>query len=110
MNKDDFRVSLDAQNTLQKIKDVQLEFSELIDEEIIDVKDGKILATLIFEKYFFRASNWAALIVTINNIEEVTHVHVVSTGSASSMLGFDWGSAKSFVNSIRKSLEDYIIE
>ena len=71
MNKDNFKVSLDALSTLKKIKDIQGDFSELINEEIIDVKNGKIVATLIFEKYYLRSSNWAALIVTVDNIEEI---------------------------------------
>ncbi len=110
MNKDNFKVSLDALSTLKKIKDIQGDFSELINEEIIDVKNGKIVATLIFEKYYLRSSNWAALIVTVDNIEEVTQLHIVSTASASNVLGLDWGSSKNFVNNIRKSLINYIIE
>lgn len=109
MNKDNFKVSLDALSTIEKIKNGQIEFSELMNEEIIDVKNGKIVATLIFEKYYFRSGNWAALIATVDNIEELTHLRIVSIGSSGNVLNFDFGSAKSFVNSIRVSLADYII-
>ncbi|MDY0234746.1 MAG: DUF6054 family protein [Gudongella sp.] len=109
MSKDNFKVSLDALSTLEIIKNAQT--SELVHEEIIDVGNGKMVATLIFEKYFIRASNRAALIITLDNIEGVTDLRVVSTGSSQGVfLNFDWGAADSFVSSVRKALKDYIVE
>ena len=109
MSKDNFRVSLDALTTLETIKKAQ--DSELVHEEIVDVGNGKMVATLIFEKYFMRASNRAALIVTLDNIEDYTDLRVISTGSSQGMfLNFDWGAADSFVSSVRRSLKEYILE
>lgn len=109
MSKDNFRVSLDALSTLEMIKNSQ--DSELVHEEIIDVGNRKMVATLIFEKYFIRAKNRAALIVTLDNIEEYTDIRVISTGSSLGMfLNFDWGAADSFVSSVRRSLKEYILE
>ncbi|NMA49943.1 MAG: hypothetical protein GX947_09315 [Tissierellia bacterium] len=109
MSKDNFRVSLDALTTLETIKNAQ--DSELVHEEIVDVGNGKMVATLIFEKYFMRAKNRAALIVTLDNIENHTDLRVISTGSSQGMfLNFDWGAADSFVSSVRRSLKEYILE
>ncbi len=108
MSKDNFKVSLDALTTLETIKNSQ--DSELVHEEIVDVGNGKMVATLIFEKYFIRAKNRAALVITLDNIEDHTDLRIISTGSSQGMIfNFDWGAADSFVSSVRKSLEDYII-
>ncbi len=109
MSKDNFKVSLDALSTLEIIKKAQT--AELVHEEIIDVGNGKMVATLIFDKYFIRASNRAALIITLDNIDGITDLRVVSTGSSQGMfINFDWGAADSFVSSVRKALNDYIVE
>lgn len=108
MSKDNFKVSLDALTTLEIIKNTH---TELVHEEIIDVGKGKMVATLIFEKYFIRASNRAALVVTLDNIEGHTDLRVISTGSSQGIIfNFDWGAADSFVSGVRKALKDYIIE
>ena len=108
MSKDNFKVTLDALTTLETIKNSQ--DSELVHEEIVDVGNGKMVATLIFEKYFIRAKNRAALVITLDNIEDHTDLRIISTGSSQGMIfNFDWGAADSFVSSVRKSLEDYII-
>lgn len=109
MSKDNFKVSLDALTTLETIKNGQ--DSELVHEEIVDVENGKMVATLIFEKYFIRAKNRAALVVILDNLENYTDLRVISTGSSQGMIfNFDWGAADSFVNSVRRSLEGYIID
>lgn len=109
MSKDNFKVSLDALTTLETIKNGQ--DSELVHEEILDVENGKMVATLIFEKYFIRAKNRAALVVILDNLENYTDLRVISTGSSQGMIfNFDWGAADSFVNSVRRSLEGYIID
>lgn len=109
MSKDNFKVSLNALSTLEIIKNTQT--AELVHEEIIDVGNEKMVATLIFEKYYIRASNRAALIITLDNIEGLTDLRVVSTGSSQGIfVNFDWGAADSFVSSVRKALKDYIVE
>lgn len=109
MSNDNFKVSLDALTTLETIKNGQ--DSELVHEEIVDVENGKMVATLIFEKYFIRAKNRAALVVILDNLENYTDLRVISTGSSQGMIfNFDWGAADSFVNSVRRSLEGYIID
>lgn len=108
MSKTGFKVSLPLIQAMELIKEGQN--SELVHEEILDIGDGKLTATLIFEKYFFRSSNRAALIVILDNLEGVTDLRVVSTGSSQGLVfNFDWGASSDFVESVRWSLKDYII-
>ena len=108
MSKIDFKVSLPLIQAMELIKEGQN--SELVHEEVLDIGNGKLTGTLIFEKYFFRSSNRAALIVILDNLEGVTDLRVVSTGSSQGLvINFDWGAASDFVKSVRWSLKDYII-
>lgn len=108
MSKIGFKVSLPLIQAIELIKEGQN--SELVHEEILDIGDGKLTATLIFEKYFFRSSNRAALIVILDNLEGVTDLRVISTGSSQGLvINFDWGAASDFVESVRRSLKDYIV-
>lgn len=108
MSKIDFKVSLPLIQAMELIKEGQN--SELVHEEVLDIGNGKLTGTLIFEKYFFRSSNRAALVVILDNLEGVTDLRVVSTGSSQGLvINFDWGAASDFVESVRWSLKDYII-
>lgn len=78
---------------------------------LIDLGNNKYIGTMVFEKYYFRVSNRAALVVIIDNIKGTTGVRAISTGSSQDMIfNFDWGAADNFTNSVRNILEEYIIK
>lgn len=84
--------------------------ADLVHEEFFDLGEGRFIGTLIYEKYYMRAGNRAALVVIIDNIKGYTDVRAISTGSSQGMfLNFDWGAADSFARSVEKILENYII-
>lgn len=104
-----YKVSLKPLRAFELIK--QGQYAELIYEEYLAVDENKFTATLIYEKYYFRASNRAALIILINNFNGVTEVKAISTGSSQGVVfNLDWGAADNFANSVGKTLRDYIIE
>jgi len=108
MSKINFKVNLNPVEAMEIIK--QHQASTLVHEEILDIGSGKVVATLIFEKYYMRTSNRAALIITLDNLEELTDLRVVSTGTSQGVfLNFDWGAGDNYVESVRKSLKDYIV-
>ncbi|SRR5690554_6162066 len=108
MSKDNFKVSLSPVEALEIIKSEQS--SELVHEEILDIGNGKVVATLIFEKYYMRTSNRAALMVILDNLEGVTDLRVISTGSSQGVIfNFDWGASSDYVASVKKSLGEYIL-
>lgn len=108
MSKIEFKVDLSLVEAMARIKEDQS--SELVHEELLDIGEGKLSGTLIFEKYFFRSKNRAALIVMMDNLEGTTDLRVVSTGSSQGLVfNFDWGAAIDFAESVRNSLKDHII-
>ncbi|MGJ8729868.1 DUF6054 family protein [Listeria aquatica] len=79
-------------------------------EEIRDFGEGKKLATLAYEKYYFRASNRAALFITINNFHGESEVTAISTGSSDNLIfNIDWGAANSYIRSVQKVLHPVLI-
>ncbi len=103
-----FNVSITPEAAMGLLKEHQK--AELVDEEIFDLGDGRCIATLIFEKYYFRASNRAALMVVIDNINGKTKVKSVATGSSQGFVfNFDWGAADDFAGSVEDILSSYII-
>ena len=109
MSKYNFKVNIDPEAALGIVKGHQN--SDLVHEEFFDLGEGRSTGTLIFEKYYFRASNRAALIVIIDNLQGFTEVRSISTGSSQGMIfNFDWGAADNFANSVKESLREYIIE
>ncbi|MDX9918006.1 MAG: DUF6054 family protein [Gudongella sp.] len=108
MSKDLLRVNLPLQVAMQFVKDGQK--SDLVHEEILDFGNGKLSGTLIFEKYYFRAENRAALIVLFDNLKDYTEIRVISTGSTQGIfLKIDWGAADDFASSVRKTLKNHLV-
>lgn len=82
--------------------------AELVYSDKYDLGNGKVLAISIFEKYFFRSSNRAALTVIFENSYGDTQVKAISTGSSQGILfNIDYGAADSFVNSVEKILKGH---
>lgn len=109
MSKYVFNVSISPEEAYELIK--QEEIAELIDEELVDFENGIYIGTLIFEKYYFRTSNRAALIVVVDNVNGKTRVKSIATGTSQGLIfNFDWGAADNFAGSVRDILAGFIIE
>ena len=108
MSKYNFIVDISAKKTFNLIKGKQT--ADLVHEESFDIEEGKFIGTLVFEKYYFRSQNRAALIVIIDNFKGVTSVRSISTGSSQGLfLNFDWGAADDFASSVKEILKDYLV-
>lgn len=104
-----FVVGLMPSEVISKVKSE--ENADLVYEEFNEIGNGKYYGTLIFEKYFFRASNRAALVVLVNNLNGKTVITLVATGSSKGLFfKGDWGAANSFAGSVKKILKSYITE
>lgn len=109
MGKCDFKVSISPVEALSFVRDN--EDAELVHEETHDLGDGRYIGTLIFEKYFMRVSSRVALAVIADNINGVTGIRAISTGSSQGLfLNFDWGASDDFAYSVKEILDKYIIE
>ncbi|RKP58343.1 hypothetical protein D7Z26_01565 [Cohnella endophytica] len=108
MSKSNFQVRISPSEAFALVRDQQK--ADLVHEELHELGEGKYLGTLIFEKYYMRTKNRAALIVLIDNLQGVTDVRSIATGSSEGMFfNFDWGAADNFVNSVSDILQDFII-
>jgi hypothetical protein len=109
MSTTDFRVRISSSETFAKVRDQQT--ADLVHEEFHDLGDGKSLGTLIFEKYYMRTKNNAALIVLIDDLKGFTEVRLIATGTSGGMIfTFDWGAGDNFIESVADILQEYIIE
>lgn len=109
MSKSIFKVNISPEEAYEIIKKTQ--DADLVHEEIHQLDDEKCIATLVFEKYFIRAGNRAALVVIFDNIKGHTEVRSVATGSSTGIfLNFDWGASDDFADSVKNILSKYIIK
>ncbi|BBH21937.1 hypothetical protein Back11_32820 [Paenibacillus baekrokdamisoli] len=109
MSKNSFNISITPLEALNLVQDQQN--ATLVHEEFHDLGQNRFTGTQIYEKYYFRSKNRAALIIIIDNLKGVTNVRAISTGSSEGLIfNFDWGAADNFVSSVEKILEKYIIE
>ncbi|QZY53919.1 DUF6054 family protein [Crassaminicella profunda] len=108
MNQANFYVSLSPKDAYKMV--MEKEDADLIHEELHELGNEKYMGILIFEKYYMRVGNRAALIVMIDNLKGQTEVRTVSTGSSPGMIfSFDWGASDDFVDSVKDILKKYII-
>lgn len=85
--------------------------ADLVYEEMNNISDNKYIGILVFEKYFFRTKNRAALVVITDNFKVNTEVRAIATGSSQGVLfNFDWGAADDFAYSVKEILSQYILE
>ncbi|MCC3374751.1 DUF6054 family protein [Cohnella sp. REN36] len=107
MSKLVFAVGLSAYGAFEKVRDSH--DAELVHEEYHDLGDGRGIGTLVFEKYYFRTSNRAALVVIVDSLRGETEVRAVATGSSEGLFfNIDWGAGSNFVRSVADILEDDI--
>lgn len=103
-----FKISLLPDAALALVKEQVGQNTELIHEELNRVSAGVYIGTLVFERYYFRSGNQAALIVIIDNLKGYTDVRLIATaGSRGLVLKLDYGAGRSFAGSVEKLLEDY---
>ncbi|MGE7622280.1 DUF6054 family protein [Viridibacillus sp. NPDC096237] len=63
------------------------------------------------KKYYMRTNNRASLTVIVDNLDGKTKVRAVASGSGEGpFFRFDWGAGNSFINSVAKTLDKYIIK
>ncbi|HZX46365.1 MAG TPA: DUF6054 family protein [Clostridia bacterium] len=112
MSKIAFKVNITPAEALEQVKKYQTGAgSELIHEELYDLGEGKAIGTLVFQKYYFRAGNRAALVVLADNLKGYSEVRTIATGSSQGVfINFDWGAADDYAASVRKALAAHIIE
>ena len=104
-----FKVSITPQKAYDLLKNH--ENADLVYEEFTRLENGLSTGTLIYEKYYMRTSNRAALVIMIDDFKGNTEVRAVATGSSQGMFfNFDWGAADSFASSVERILENYIVK
>ncbi|GGJ01649.1 hypothetical protein GCM10010885_08550 [Alicyclobacillus cellulosilyticus] len=108
MAKLEFSVQLPPADALAKVRD-NLD-ADLVHEELHDLGGGRGIGTLIFERYFFRTKNRAALIVIADNLSGTTQVRAIATGSSEGLIfNLDWGAADDFVEWVADILREDVI-
>jgi len=104
-----FNISLTPREAYNLLQD--FESAELVYDDFKSPGEGKYIAIMIFEKYYFRAENRASLTVIIDNFHDITSVTAIASGSSQGFIfNFDWGAADNFAENVRKFFRDYIIE
>ncbi|XQY93065.1 DUF6054 family protein [Metabacillus sp. HB246100] len=64
--------------------------------------------TTLFENFFFRNGSTASMTVLLDHIEGETVMKCVSTGNGEGILDIGWGAGKSFINRVRRVVEEDI--
>ena len=109
MSEINFKVSLNLKDALDILK--RKEDADLVHDEIKTLNDGSSFGVLVFEKYFMRVKNRAALVVIADNTNGTTEIRAVATGSSEGVIfNFDWGAADDFAESAEDILKEYVIE
>lgn len=107
----EFTVDLKPFQAVQLIlEDKDLKSTLIFEDYKVTGVDEKEISILVFEKFFLRTGNTAALTVTVDNFSEVTIVKCISAGNGQGISDIDWGAGKSFIKPVRKKLESHIIE
>ncbi|MFT8310541.1 MAG: DUF6054 family protein [Sporolactobacillus sp.] len=74
-------------------------------------ENGVEQCILVYQKYFFRNSNYAALTAVIDNLLGTTTVTAVVTGGSGSLFtSWDWGAAGDWLEEFSEGFTKYIIK
>lgn len=80
---------------------------ELVDRIHRTVGDSEFYV-MVFEKYYWRASNRASLTVAISGAGESVYVDAIGSGGGQGpIFKMSWGAEESFVDTVRKILAPY---
>ena len=112
MNKNDnINVNLTIDEAVKKIEvaDIGLSFS-IEGRSVVEFSNEKKCVVLVGEKYFYRARNYAAITVILNNVGEYTNIDIITAGAKGDFLEFDWGAGNKFKKQIKEIFSGYIIE
>ncbi|NQX44124.1 hypothetical protein HQN87_02170 [Paenibacillus tritici] len=104
-------VRLQPNETLRRIKEGMTQQSELLYEELNDIGDGRMIGTLIYERYYFRSRNQAALVIIVDNLQGVSNVRMIPAGASQGLiLKMDWGAGQSFASIVEQILADEVLK
>lgn len=104
-----FFVSLSVQEAAALIKKIQKNVDQVFESH--SQASGVQQCILVYRKYFFRNSNYAALTAVIDDLSEKTKVTAVVAGGSSSLFpSWDWGAAGSWLEEFSDGFTKYIID
>lgn len=106
MSKLNFQVNVSPEKAFELLR--RHPEADLVHEELHDAGEGRQFGTMIFEKYYLRAGNRAALVVMLDNLQGTTEVRVVATGSGQGMFfKMDWGAADDLARTVERVFWDH---
>lgn len=109
MKKVEFKVNLTPRQTMAYIRENKRD--NLLYDQTKEIGDGRIVSTLIYDKYFIRLSNRVTLLIMIDDINGFTNVSAVATGSSKgSIVKYDLGAKETYINSLKNLLQKYIVD
>ena len=82
---------------------------DLLDTEFYKLENDKSIYINTYEKYFFRSNSNASIILICDDIDNITKVKLITSGTESGLTYVDWGTADKLISSIREILKNYII-
>ncbi|MEK3904423.1 DUF6054 family protein [Paenibacillus sp. FSL R7-0179] len=106
-------VELQPDEVMMRIKEGMTQRSELLYEELNEVRNGRMIGTLIYERFYFRSRNQAALVIIVDNLLQgtVSNVRLIPAGASQGLiLKMDWGAGQSFASTVEEILEDYVVK
>lgn len=106
-----FDVSLRPDEALELIKRGMTQDAELMYEELNDLGAGRMIGTLVYERYYLRSGNQAALVIMADNLKGPSNIRLIPAGGArGKIFKFDWGAGKDFASIVGQILAKYIQE
>ncbi|MGD6855117.1 DUF6054 family protein [Bacillus infantis] len=105
----DLKTSITPFECAMKLLESEPLNTDKIHEEYHTPAEGIEFCVLVFERFYFRTGGRASLTVIMENVRGDNKVRCISAGSAESLISFDWGAGKSFVNKVKEILDPYTL-
>ena len=100
------RMTAQKENSLQKIHET---IHAIKDVEQVKKLEAKIhdatIWLLVYEKYFFRTSNYASLTVLLTEQDMLQTADIVISGAGDALANLSWGADEKLAKSCVKALE-----